>query len=217
MSLEPPPAHIPADVHGGQAPQLASSLECRLEGFFIEGGNGKGAGVMENPRSLHLSPIEIPSGEEGAHAAQVEKSALAACLHQDNRRGGLGAGECDQARVVNAFGADPVANKLAKAVIADGGGNADRNPQARQCDRGVDAIAAGGECDVLKRLARPRWRKMIHRPGQNIGHRVAYAIDFTESYHSYSIAASYRAVRSIARCVLTNPCSKPPPQPWPGG
>jgi hypothetical protein len=73
----------------------------------------------------------------------VEESALAGGLDQDNRRGSLGAGECDQASVVNAFGTDPDAHELAKAIIADGTGNADRYSQAGQGDRGVDAITAG--------------------------------------------------------------------------
>jgi hypothetical protein len=147
---------------------------------------------MEYTSALHLSPIEMLFLEEDAHAAQVEEAALAASLYQDNRRGGLGAGEGYQARVVDPFGANAVAYELAKAIFADGGGNADRHPQAGQCDCGVDAIAAGAERDVLKRLALPRPGKMIHWPGQYIGHGITHA-KYLTSYHKLLLSLKGRA------------------------
>ena len=70
-------------------------------------------------------------------------------------------------------------NKLAKSVIADGGGNTTETPKRARATGGVDAIAAGGELNVLKRLARSRWGKTIHRSGQDIGHGIAHTKDFT--------------------------------------
>ena len=99
------------------------------------------------------------------------------------------------------MGANPLAQELAETVFANGGGKADRHPQARQGDGGVNAVAAGGERDVLQWLARSRRGKMIHRPGQNIGHGVTDAEYFAGSVHNrLSLAACDRRWGIFCSC-----------------
>jgi hypothetical protein len=75
--LEPPPVHVSADIDGREAPQLTSLLGDRSQIFFIKCGHGKGAGIMKNLRFRNLCPIQMFARKLGAHAPQVEETALA--------------------------------------------------------------------------------------------------------------------------------------------
>jgi hypothetical protein len=140
---------------------------------LIKGGESEGTCVVKNPGAINLLPVEMLPGEECAHPAQVEKSPLTAGFDQDNGCGGLGPGYSDKVRIINAFDADSVAYKLAKAVISDGSGDSNRDSQTRQGYSGINSIPARAKCNVFKRLAGARGRKVIYWSGQNIGHSVA--------------------------------------------
>src|SRR5579862_1100426 len=121
---------------------------------------------MEYSRSLHIFPIEVLAGKDRADSAQMKKPALSALFNQDNGCRGLGARQGHHPCVVNAFGADSLAQELAKAVVPDSRCDTHRHPQARQCKCSVYGIAARTQRHVLQALAGARWWERINRTRQ---------------------------------------------------